>query len=492
MTLLLLPTMPALPCRRAYVRVAVATRAALSLAALSLALPSTLHAQTSAPRAGTRVFGVVFDSLAMRPLPRATVQFVAADDPTNVRTVTADDKGAFAFNQVDPGSYLLGFFHPRLDSLSLNSPLLRVDVRQPGALQASIGIPSGSTIVARFCGVSAARDSIGLFQGRVRNASGEPITSPAKVRVQWGELVLGTRGVERRTPSVLANTSSDGAFAICGVPAGTMMMTRAWSGTDTSGYVELQLPYSGYLSRDILVSRAQLVTPNDSFPMLRVSRGNATLRGTVRNMRGQPVVGARVAVWSTGVEVATNANGQFSMESLPGGTYTLEARALGFQVQRIPVDIGGATSAAEVTLEPMPVLDTVRVRAARATPSAGLAEFETRRKAGNGGYFLDESAIENRRAVAISDLFRMAPGVSVSAGQAFGDKVLMRGTGSYCVPALFLNGNRIFNEDGNLDAIADPREVRGIEVYARGVSIPTQFQSQSGCGVIVLWVGTPK
>lgn len=496
--------MPAHPSAVRYARRAVDLRAlrpvarcAAALCAMAMVMVMVmftvpLAAQTSAPAAKTRVFGQVFDSIAMRPLPGALVQLVQADDPAVVRTATADTRGAFAFDAVDRGAYLLGFFHPRLDSLSLTSPLMRVDVRVAGALQASLGIPSSTTLLTTFCGASALRDTIGLFQGRVRQVSGAPITAPAKVRVQWAELVLGSRGLERRTPSVLATTSADGAFAVCGVPAGSMMMTRAFSGSDSSGFVELALPITGYLNRDLLVSSVTKTTPNDGFPMLTVSRGDGVLRGTVRNFRGEPVPGARVGVWSSGIEVSTNATGQYTMRALPSGTYTLEARAVGFQLGRLPVDIDATGSAtADVTLERLATLDTVRVKASRMYTSRALEEFDTRRKAG-GGFFLDDVAIEKRQAVTMADLFRVAPGVTVLPGQAFGDQVLMKGAGGYCIPAIFLNGNRIVNEEGSLDQLADPREVRGVEVYSRGAMVPVQFQSSSGCGAIVLWVGTPR
>lgn len=440
------------------------------------------------------MFGIVFDSLAMRPLAGALVQFVVADNPAQARTATTDARGSYAFDDVGRGAYLIGFLHPRLDSLALSPPLMRVDVRAAGEMQASLGVPSSATLVTRLCGEYATRDAVGLFQGRVRQADGRLVTQPAKVRVQWGELVLGSRGIERRTPSVLATTGVDGAFAVCGVPSGSMVMTRAWLGADSSGYVELELPASGYLNRDLIIATVNRVSPNDSFPMMQVSQGSGAVRGTVRNLRGVPVVGARVGVWSSGVEVATNANGQFAMQSLPSGTYTLEARAIGFQLQRQPVDIPlSGDAAVDVTLEPLAALDTVRVKASRTYTNAALAEFDTRRKSGFG-FFLDDAAIEKRQASTMTDLFRAAPGITIIPGQSQGARIVMRGVGAqaYCVPAVFLNGNRIMNEGGNLDQLADPREVRGVEVYTRRASTPIQFQTIGSCGAIVLWVGIPK
>ncbi len=449
---------------------------------------SNLGAQTVPTDSATRVFGVVFDSLARRPLSGATVQLVVAADPSRVRTATANQNGEYFFNGVPIGSYILGFFHPRLDSLGINAPLLRVDVRSPGELRAPLGIPSTVSVIGSICGPNSAADSTGLFQGRVRKASGEPLTEPGRVRVRWTEIFLGPRGIERSSPSTLATTSDDGAFAICGVPIGGGITVRAWSGTDSSGYVEFDVPAAGYLHRDIFVSRATLVSPPESVREFKVARGSGSLTGTVRSLTGQPVQGARVGVWSSGLEVATGPTGQFSINQLPMGTYTLETRAVGFQIERRPVDITVAREgSADVTLEPLPTLDTVRVRAERLR-RAPLAEFDSRKNSGFG-YFMDENAIEKRQALTTSDLFRLAPGVVVSPGRAFGDQILLRGNGaqSYCIPTLFLNGNRTATDDGNIDQLVSPRDVRAVEVYSRNANTPAQFQALGGCGAIVIW-----
>ena len=91
----------------------------------------------------------------------------------------------------------------------------------------------------------------------------------------------------------------------------------------------------------------------------------------------------------------------------------------------------------------------------------------------------------------MSDLLRMSPGVHISRGQGFGDRVLMRGTGfsAYCSPTVFLDGMRVFNDDGNLDAIVNVQDVRAVEVYSRGGSAPVEFQTLEGCGALVVWTG---
>ena len=87
------------------------------------------------------------------------------------------------------------------------------------------------------------------------------------------------------------------------------------------------------------------------------------VRGHVNGVTGRPIPGARVTVWGTGIETVTNADGEFTLGNLPGGTHTLEARAVGFAPARQPVDIvRGASGAAEVELSNLAItLDTIRV-----------------------------------------------------------------------------------------------------------------------------------
>ncbi len=460
-------------------------------------------APTPPPRSGVgaRIIGVAFDSIAMQPLANAVLQLVAASDPTRIRTATSNTRGEYTIDSVAVGIYLLGFFHPRLDSLGIESPLLRVDVTTDDELRASVAIPSGRTLVARLCGPDVAAAQQGMFMGFVRSARGEALSGPARIRAQWTEMVLGTRGVERRSPARYATTTAGGAFTICGIPTDGTFTTRAFVGTDSSGFVDLEAPANGLLVRDVYVGAASKVTvpievDTSERTLARttavVLRGNGKLRGTVKSSSGQPVQGARVQVWGSGIEAVTNAAGQFTMQSLPSGTYTLESRALGFMPRKAPVDVpDGVEGTTELAMDVfVPTVDTLRIRANRDPAYDPLAEFERRRK-GGFGYFIDEDALNKRNAMYMSDVFRMTPGMTIMPGQLSGDQVLMRGasgSGS-CVPAIYLNGVRVTSDDGVIDNIVNPQEVRAVEVYSRTASVPMQFQASNGCGSVVIWTG---
>lgn len=463
------------------------------LAALQLAVP--LAAQDSSA-VSSRLTGVVFDSLASAPLSNAIVQLVPLAKVTSAHSRMTDRSGAYAFDSLSQGRYLLGFQHPLLDSLGLTSPTLVIDVRASGDVRAMLSIPSARTIVADRCGPQAERDSTGVMIGFVRSATDGLGREGATIQLQWSELTIATDGIRRAVPTISGETSAAGGVALCGIPVGGMVMARAWSGSDSSGFAELDVPRNGVLRRDLYVGEARRVALRDTTDSAAVEtsvlRGEGTLRGVVRGANGRPLTGARVVFWGTGIEAKTSESGAYQMQDLPIGTYTLEARALGFLPRRLPVDILGSNeSEVNLTLDSFGTfLDTVKVSAQRIFTSRTLQEFEQRKKAGFG-HFFDEDAINKRNPFFVADLLRVTPGVTVAPSPSFGSRILMRGTGfqAYCYPTLYIDGVRVFNNDGDLDAFVNVQDIRAMEVYTRGSSVPAQFQNMDGCGSIVIWTG---
>src|SRR5207237_322449 len=101
---------------------------------------------------GASVTGVVRDSISGKPLPDAAVQIVAADSSLSFSRVTASDSlGRFTIYGVPEGTYLLGFFHPMLDSLGVEAPLRTVEVVQQRSVHVDLGGPSPETLRIAFC-----------------------------------------------------------------------------------------------------------------------------------------------------------------------------------------------------------------------------------------------------------------------------------------------------------------------------------------------------
>lgn len=470
---------------------------AMSLASVAAAVSAPLDAQQEPPRARARVSGVVFDSISSRPLAGAVVQLVPTQETTHAWSALTGANGAFAFDSVEAGTYMLGFYHPMLDSLGIEPPLSRVSVRSSRDVRAPLAIPSGATLRTTFCGSRAVTDTLGVFIGFVRSASDGLPRPHSRVRVQWSEITIGVGGMRQETPVIEGEASEAGGVAICGIPANGSVLLRAWSGSDSSSFAEFEVPVSGVLRRDIFVGamRAETVpdTGADSTGIVStVLRGNGAVRGVVRRPDGAPIEGARLSVMGSGVEVTSASAGTYAMRALPAGTRVLEVRALGFLPVRKPVDImEQGETVVDLRMEAVGTfLDTVRVTARSVYASRERREFEQRRRQGFGT-FMDEDFIEKRQPFYVADLFRMTPGVRVVPG-TFGERLLMRGMGfrDFCMPTVFVDGMRVMNLDGDLDAIVNVSSIRLIEVYPRAGMVPVQFQAFEGCGSVVIWTGT--
>jgi carboxypeptidase family protein/TonB-dependent receptor-like protein len=460
-------------------------------------LAGPFAAAPQAPAAsGTIVRGVVFDSLEMRGLAGATVQITDATGKPWTRTVATDSSGRFVVEEVPIGTYLIGFFHMKLDSLAIATPTFRADVRTVQPLDVRLGVPSARTIARALCGRTAIADSTGLFMGYLRGAGNSMPRPNGTVVVRWSELIIEKGAIGRVVPSVEASSGQTGQVAVCGLPLGTPMVLAAASASDSSGSFELTIPHSGFLHRDIFVAPVvrRVVAGSDSSPSVELLRGTGRLRGRVVGANGGPLTGARVSLWGTGLETLTGADGAFQLSELPGGTHTLEVRAVGFAPVQRPVDIvEGDGDATEVALANLAImLDTVRVSAERIYTSRREADFEQRLRTGVG-HVIQAKDIAKRQATSLTEILRTVPGVLIVPSRFASEDVLMRGGEAIlgpgtCRPDIYIDGSRVANDPTfPINSLVLVNEIRAVEVYSRPASVPTEYRSLSGCGAILLW-----
>jgi hypothetical protein len=478
--------------------------------AWTLALATVpIVARSQASPASARVTGIVYDSMAMRPLSGAVVQLALVAAPrsiSSVRSYITDSLGRFDFDAVAPGTYLLGYQHVAVDSLGLRSPLQRIDVRTATIVRAPMAVPSMRALIWTVCGRDGVKDSLAALIGSVRHAQSGASLPGAFVSLRWGEIVLGRDGtMQRSTPIVDVFANDEGWYTAC-VPGGVQMTVRATHETDLSGNVEVGVSAHAVLRRDIFVGAADaMMVAGDTSASGRaredriVERGGGELRGIVRSLDGEPITGARVALLSGRDETVTDARGEFVLRALPYGSHTIEARAIGFVPSQVIADIVGfEQKRAELVLLDVSayLLDTVRVAAIRRLDAAAREGFERRRRGGSG-YFIDESILDTARAMSVKDLVRRVPGIRFTRGNRVDDTwrehvEFMSGQGRPCLPAIYLDGAQLISEKTDLDLLVHPASVRRIEAYARGVAIPAEFASNRECGVLAIWTGPRK
>jgi hypothetical protein len=119
-------------------------------------------------------------ALFAAPLAGAIVQLVSADGtPRFGRSAISDSLGRFTVVDVPSGRYMIGFFHPMLDSLGLEPILREIEVVDEQPVRADLAIPSPARLRDAICGPRSAQNSGAVVAGVVvtPGTAGQPAES---------------------------------------------------------------------------------------------------------------------------------------------------------------------------------------------------------------------------------------------------------------------------------------------------------------------------
>ena len=472
----------------------------LSGAVASPALFSAPAHPAARPPAGY-VTGLVLDSLSGNALADVSVFFTRADDAAATPYVAiTDSTGRYVLRDVAPGRYLAGFTPTPLDSMGIEAPSRVVEI---GAADQTVNLatPSAATITNAICS-GRASDSTALLVGHVRDTRAQEPIDGATVLLDWNELLVRQGSLIQRGRVLEARTGGPGWFAVCDLPGDVFVTLRASHGADTSGFMEVALAPGGLHHVSFLVGGAASVVRSNvpvapgvtsaraDLVTAPVWRGNATLSGFVVNDDGEPVRGATVGLWGTYRTVVTSERGAFTLDSLPGGTQTLEVRLIGWEPVRQVVHLSEhrPASVRVVLGQRVVVLEGVQV-VGKLAYAQRLAQFERRRRSSTSGYFLRPVDLERRPSTMLARLVQGFPGVKVSCarGECF---VTMRGVQqgadgpAECVPSLWVDGRRdMLGDFGFLYS----DDIAALEVYPRDFGKPPEFHDFNACGAVVVW-----
>lgn len=471
----------------------------------TLAAPLTLAAQQGHPPAAPArpdtgaaaqvvINGFVLDSMSNLPLAGATVVMVGT-----THQATTDNGGRFHFvlDTVPDGVYTLGFFHPTLDSLGITPPTRRVEGRRGRPAYVELAVPSMRTILRYVCPDSSVAAGNGVVMGVVRDAATNKPIGSTRVVVMWTGLSFATGQALKVPKAVSTLTSADGAYKACGVPTGGSVSVQAHGKTERSGWIQVEVPPGGVALRDFLIgTRPPVVAKAPAAradtggkPAPPAPLGTAVLVGTVRGTNGKPLPAAQVLLLGTRLGTRTDEDGKFRLTGLPAGTQSVEVREIGYGPRRFAVDLAPKkeTRLAAVLDERATLLKAIEVTAAK---GSNLPGFESRRKTGMGTY-LTEADIKRKQPIAFTDIFRGLPGVQVMWD---GSEYLIQiarasNTGMQCPVQWYIDGSPFMASGTDMDAVLQPDQIVGIEVYKGPSETPPQFQGMDGgnCGVIVVW-----
>lgn len=465
-----------------------------------VACPPAAFAQgASAPLRPIVVFGAVRDSLAQLPLGNASVQIVSADPAARYgRTVIADSLGRYAFDSVPAGRYILGFFHPMLDSVGVEAPLREVVVSGSGPVRTDLSTPSPARLRAAVCGPSTS-DSSALVVGTVRDARDASAAPKVDVAGEWLDFTISRQGMSRRMQRLVATTGENGWFAICNVPAGGTILLTASRGADSTDRIEVQIPAGGFVRRELYLGTARTAVVSETTRRAdslaaqprRIHVGSGRLTGTViRTAGGLPLPGAQVRI-AEGPQTHADERGEWILVDAPMGTRMLEVRAVGYYPERRRIDVIAGAPPVHVSLTTLKsVLDTIRITASR-TQNRELEEFAFRARTGAGTY-ITAADIARQNPMVTTDILRRISSVKLDLSAMDSTSIKMRGGidgyDSACIPGIFVDGNLMYGLSADdIDGLVRARDLAGIEIYSEA-TVPPQFQrSRTGCGSILIW-----
>jgi hypothetical protein len=267
-----------------------------------------------------------------------------------------------------------------------------------------------------------------------------------------------------------------------------------------------------------------------------VRAGGIRLRALVTDGSGKPIPGARACVVGHRFAVGDQ-NGTVVLDSLPGGSQTLEVRALGFVPLTREVHLSERNSVTDtIALTSVKsLLDTIRVSAGRVY-AVDATGFEFRRKTGIGSYITAEE-VERFHPYSLASLLQARSGVSIQ-DTPMGDQLIGMAAawGGTCTPTVWVDGDLVVHPAGpsagallvspsaqaaaaagraqsttqatakggtvvaglsptqaaglaELSWLVMPSDIEGVEIYRRPMEIPAQFVvgGYAGCGAIVIW-----
>jgi hypothetical protein len=403
------------------------------------------------------------------------------------RRAKTDSTGQFEVVALPPGQYLIGFFHPMLDSLSLPSPTTRVTITGAETVAAPLAVPSLATIARMRCPRTADVDSLSTLIGRVVDATTLTAVDGASVRVWWRELYMSGRGIAHIEPGETLTTLAGGGFAFCGIPAATEIGIVGSHGRDSTDLVVALTKARGVLRRDLFVGHPDTAAADVS----------AVVHGVVRDNNGRPLPNAQVRVVN-GTQVArTGDDGRYELRAPPIGTREIEFRIVGYMPQTNLVDLhrGSTTTVDAKLLTVRQMMDTVRVSGTRVF-DRDRTGFSDRKKRLSGTFY-DPADVERLRPAGITQLISRARGVTLDVPRfGVGSHILMQarggGEGGRCLPAIYIDNIKFEVLDaGDLDRWIVPEAIGGIEIYETPTEAPVQYQTLNGCGVVVIWTRIP-
>lgn len=440
---------------------------------------AAIAADARAQSGPVAVTGVVYDSIARAPLAGAVVQVALVDSVNSPRVYSAvtDARGLYRIDALPRGRFAIGFQHEALNALGLESPLRAFQVFVDTTLTLDLAVPSGPVVRMMQCDSAASVTGDGLLAGYVLDGRRNAPLPGAIVEIRWAEVALDNGKLMKMQRRRTATTAEDGRYLACGV------------GTDEGVSVRVEMQGFWPLADDIAIPPGGTLRQDFRLATDSILRGITTLDGRVVRQTGEPLASGRARITALGVEVPIT-DGAFSMTDLPAGTWTLDARAIGYEPRSAAVEIpdrGAATATITMGLR-VQMLDTMAVVARRTQNSKAIDAIIERRRVANGTSFLPGNSWL-ASAVFPADVLRAAAGFNYkgpTSVAARGCNVTVGGQAPKRL-AVYIDGARAPLGLEQVRTSVPMHTVLAVEAYPEVTSAPMLWRTNDACAVIAFW-----
>jgi hypothetical protein len=230
-----------------------------------------------------------------------------------------------------------------------------------------------------------------------------------------------------------------------------------------------------------LVARASAQTPSAEY----------AVSGQVIGTDASPVANAQVRLENAHAVVLrilrSDTAGRFSADRLSDAPAVIHVRAFGYAPQDVAVKISATTHRTALTIHLEAIaaeLPGMPVTEEEIDHDKKLAAYRDRKAHNSFAHFLDGDVIEARKPQFVSELLRTVGGVTLTSGR-LGNTLLLRD----CAPLVWVDGVRM--PGAQLDEVAPPEDIAGIEIYNSFAGIPARYFDRSAtCGTILVWLRT--
>ena len=250
-----------------------------------------------------------------------------------------------------------------------------------------------------------------------------------------------------------------------------------------------------------MLKKLLFITAAMAFFVCHTAYGQGTVTGTVYDATdGDPLPGVNVLVQGTTIGASTNADGEYTIENVPTGTQTIEARFVGFRTMTRQVNVQSGQTV-EVNFEMSE--SAVNLNEVVVTGTGGPVE---KKKLGNSIGSIDASELETAPISSFSEVLQgREPGVvGLPSGGLTGEgtRIRIRGSASLSQsnePIVFVDGVRVDRGGGfggfvgtggggspsRLDDI-NPQAIERVEIL-KGAAAATLYGTEASNGVIQIF-----